>query len=110
MTSSSLLGITSLAVVVLLIYRFLVYPTCVSPLSKVPAAHLTASWSPLWILWIRYTRGEVQTIHEAHRKFGPLVRLSPNEVSINCVDGGLRTVYAGAFDKPFFYDQFRNYG
>ncbi|KAI4226001.1 MAG: hypothetical protein L6R36_003500 [Xanthoria steineri] len=108
--TSSLLAITSLAVVVLLIYKFLVYPTCVSPLSKIPAAHLTASWSPLWILWIRYTRGEVQTIHEAHRKFGPLVRLGPNEVSINCVDGGLRTVYAGAFDKPFFYDQFRNYG
>lgn len=107
---SGLLSISLLAVVALLVYQFLIYPTFVSPLSKIPAAHLTASWSPLWILWIRYTRVEVQTIHQAHRRFGPIVRLGPNEVSINCVDGGLRTVYAGGFEKPFFYDQFQNYG
>ncbi|KAL8725371.1 MAG: hypothetical protein Q9166_007387 [cf. Caloplaca sp. 2 TL-2023] len=54
---------------------------------------------------------EVQkTIHKAHLKHGPIVRLGPNEVSINCVDGGLRTVYAGGFEKPYFYDQFQNYG
>ncbi|KAI4178626.1 MAG: hypothetical protein LQ346_007378 [Caloplaca aetnensis] len=53
---------------------------------------------------------EVQTIHEAHLKYGPIVRLAPNEISINCVDGGLRTVYAGGFEKPYFYDQFDNYG
>ncbi|KAL8777930.1 MAG: hypothetical protein Q9213_007643 [Squamulea squamosa] len=41
---------------------------------------------------------------------GDIVRLGPNEVGINCVDGGLRTVYAGGFEKPYFYDQFRNYG
>ncbi|KAL8750415.1 MAG: hypothetical protein Q9199_007086 [Rusavskia elegans] len=107
---SSLLSVSLLAVVALLVYKFVIYPTFVSPLSKIPAAHLTASWSPSWILWIRYTRVEVQTIHQAHRRFGPIVRLGPNEVSINCVDGGLRTVYAGGFEKPFFYDQFQNYG
>ncbi|KAL8687113.1 MAG: hypothetical protein Q9218_006625 [Villophora microphyllina] len=46
----------------------------------------------------------------AHLRYGPIVRLGPKEVSINCVDGGLRTVYAGGFEKPYFYDQFRNYG
>ena len=107
---AGVLGISMLAVVVLLVYRFLIYPSFVSPLSRIPAAHFTASWSPLWILWIRFTRVEVQTIHKAHLRLGPIVRLGPNEVSINCVDGGLRTVYAGGFEKPFFYDQFRKYG
>jgi hypothetical protein len=31
------------------------------------------------------------------------VRLAPNEVSINCVDGGIRTVYAGGFEKHEWY-------
>lgn len=92
------------------IYKYIIYPTFFSPLSKIPAAHFTASWSPLWILWIRFSRTEVQTIHRAHVKFGPIVRLGPNEVSVNCVDGGLRTVYAGGFEKWAFYDQFDNYG
>ncbi|KAL8648528.1 MAG: hypothetical protein Q9226_005954 [Calogaya cf. arnoldii] len=107
---SSLLSISLLGVVALLVYKFLIYPTFVSPLSEIPAAKFTASWSPLWIFWIRYTHVEVQTIHKAHLKFGPVVRLGPNEVSLNCVDGGLRTVYAGGFEKPYFYDQFQNYG
>ncbi|KAI4187931.1 MAG: hypothetical protein LQ348_003994 [Seirophora lacunosa] len=92
------------------IYKFFIYPVYKSPLSKIPPAHFTASWSPLWILWIRYTSIEVQTIHKAHLKHGPVVRLGPNEVSVNCVDGGLRTVYTGGFEKTYFYDQFENYG
>ncbi|KAL8916588.1 MAG: hypothetical protein Q9172_006234 [Xanthocarpia lactea] len=107
---SSFLSLLLLAVVALFVYRFLIYPPFVSPLSKIPAAHFTASWSPLWILWIRYTHVEVQTIHKAHLRLGPIVRLGPSEVSVNCVDGGLRTVYAGGFGKPYFYDQFQNYG
>lgn len=98
-----------LAAFALIFYRYFIYPSFISPLSKIPSGHITASWSPLWILWVRYTRVEVQTIHKAHVKLGPIVRLGPNEVSINCVDGGLRTVYAGGFEKPCFYDQFQNY-
>ncbi|KAL9593128.1 MAG: hypothetical protein Q9179_006080 [Wetmoreana sp. 5 TL-2023] len=106
----SLLSISLFAASALIIYRYVLYPSFVSPLSKIPAAHFTASWSPLWILWVRYTDVEVQTIHKAHVKHGPIVRLGPNEVSINCVDDGLRKVYAGGFEKTFFYDQFQNYG
>lgn len=105
-----MLTLLVLGVSAFLIYRYLIYPVYISPLSKIPAAHFTASWSPLWMLWIRYTGVEVQTIHKAHVKHGPIVRLGPNEISVNCVDGGLRTVYAGGFEKPYFYDQFENYG
>lgn len=105
-----MLTLLVLAATAFIIYNYLIYPAFISPLSKIPAAHVTASWSPLWILWVRYTRVEVQTIHKAHLKHGPIVRLGPNEVSVNCVDGGLRTVYAGGFEKWSFYDQFDNYG
>ena len=53
---------------------------------------------------------EPETIHNAHVKHGPIIRLGPNEVSVNCLDGGVRTIYMGEFEKPFFYDQFQNYG
>lgn len=106
----SILNISLGVAFVSIIYRYLIYPSFLSPLSKIPIAHFTSSWSPLWILWIRYTDEEVQTIHKAHLKYGPIVRLGPEEVSVNCVDGGLRTIYAGGFEKPYFYDQFRNYG
>ncbi|KAL8898670.1 MAG: hypothetical protein Q9207_006587 [Kuettlingeria erythrocarpa] len=105
-----MLTLLVLGALAFLIYRFIIYPVYISPLSKIPAAHFTASWSPLWMLWVRYSRVEVQTIHEAHVKYGPVVRLAPDEISINCVDSGLRTVYAGGFEKPYFYDQFDNYG
>ncbi|KAL9601939.1 MAG: hypothetical protein Q9219_002163 [cf. Caloplaca sp. 3 TL-2023] len=52
----------------------------------------------------------VSTIHKAHVKHGPVVRLGPNEISVNCIDGGVRTIYAGGFEKWPFYDQFDNYG
>lgn len=105
-----MLTILVLAGIGFLIYKYLIYPVFFSPLSKIPSAHFTSSWSPLWILWVRYARVEVQTIHKAHVKHGPIVRLGPNEVSVNCVDGGIRTVYSGGFEKWSFYDQFDNYG
>lgn len=52
-----------------------------------------------------------KTIHDAHQRCGPIVRLGPGEVSINCVDGGIRTVYAGGFEKHDWYPRiFGAYG
>ena len=85
------------------LYRSVIFPTFVSPLAKIPNAHFTASFSPLWILWIRYRCKEVRTIHAAHEKLGPVVRLGSNELSVNCIEGGLRTIYNGNFKKHDFY-------
>lgn len=74
------------------IYRYIIHPLFLSPLSRIPSAHVTASLSPIWILWLRYIGKENVTVYEAHKRLGPLVRLGPNEVSVNCVDGGIRTV------------------
>ena len=101
-----LLGLVGLAV-----YKFLVYPAFLSPLSKIPNAHPTAPFSEAWILWIRYNNRNNRTTLAAHQKYGPIVRMAPNELSINVVDEGIRTVYAGGFEKHDWYPRlFPSYG
>jgi hypothetical protein len=105
-------GIPVLAFVVgilLVLYKFIIYPTFISPLSKVPNAHWTAGISPLWILWTRYKCSENRSLHDAHLKLGPVIRVAPNELSVNDL-GSLRTVYAGGFEKGEWYSIFDNYG
>lgn len=94
-----------------LAYKYLIYPVFLSPLSKIPNAHFTSSFSPLWMLFKRHNEQENRAIHAAHVKHGNIVRLGPSEVSIACVDEGIRTVYSGGFEKWRWYpDQFANYG
>lgn len=89
----ALASIALIALVGLVVYRFLVYPLLVSPLAKIPNGHPIAAFSPLWILWIRWTGKENATVYRLHQKHGPLIRLGPAEISVNCVDGGIRTVW-----------------
>lgn len=94
----------------LAIYRFIVVPVFLSPLAKVPTAHWSASFSPLWILYHRLLQDETPTVHQAHGKLGPIIRLAPNELSVNCVEGGIRTIYSGGYDKGDWYaNTFSNY-
>ena len=103
----------SLSILVLscgLIYKFFIYPVFISPLSKIPSAHPSCSFSSFLILWKRCWGGEVEFIHNGHLEHGPIVRLGPNELSVNCIDGGLRTIYPGGFEKPDWYpNQFKNF-
>jgi hypothetical protein len=92
------------------VYKLLVYPVLISPLSKVPNAHWSASISSAWILWVRFTNHENRELHGAHLEKGPVVRLGPNEISVNCVGGGIRSVYGGGFEKCDWYSIFDNYG
>lgn len=86
-----------------LIYRFLLYPVFFSPLSRIPNAHFTSPISPAWIIWKRFRETNNRTIHEAHKRLGPIVRLGPSEISVNCVEGGIKTVYGGGFEKHDWY-------
>jgi len=98
-------------VLLYLIYKYFVYPAFLSPLSKIPNAHFSSSFSPLWILLKRYEDEENRAIHAAHVKHGDVVRLGPNEVSVSCVDEGVRTIYSGGFEKWSWYpNQFDNFG
>jgi hypothetical protein len=100
-SSVTLIGIVLLSIAV--IYKYIVYPAFLSPLGKIPNAHPTACISPAWIIWKRFKSENNRTIHAAHKKLGPIVRLGPSEISINCVDEGIKTVYGGGFEKHDWY-------
>ena len=104
-SNSIVTGFAALIVLFLLLflYKHIVHPRFISPISQVPVAHWSSRFCSLWILWIRYKECEVQTIYEAHQRLGPVVRLAPNEISVNCVKGGIQPIYAGGFEKHEWY-------
>ncbi|KAL8857182.1 MAG: hypothetical protein Q9178_006237 [Gyalolechia marmorata] len=92
-----------------LIYnKFILQPT--SSLSLIPNAHFTSPFSPLWLHYQRRSNHTATAIiFAAHKRLGPVVRLAPNELSINSLEG-LRVVYGGGFERSQWYLRFRNYG
>ena len=91
------------------IYKTLNFPFF-SPLSNIPAAHFSAHFSNLWLYYVRYTKQENVVIHKLHESLGPIVRLGPKELSVNCLENGVKQIYSGDFPKHAFYDQFDSYG
>ncbi|PYH93902.1 cytochrome P450 [Aspergillus ellipticus CBS 707.79] len=89
--------------ILLLTYKTIIYPVFLSPLSKIPNAHWSAPISPAWIIWRRYRAQNNRTIQAAHENLGPIVRLSPSEISVNCVDKGIKSIYTGGFEKHEWY-------
>lgn len=103
MAASYLTLVGTALILSVLVYDYILYPIFFSPLSKIPNAHITAPISPLWIVWKRFRGWNNRTIHDAHQRLGPIVRLGPSEISINCVEGGIKTVYGGGFEKHEWY-------
>jgi len=103
--------ISAVALLAAFFYKYIVYPGFISPFSKVPKAHFTVPFTSLWIKWKRPEgTNAIQTLLVAHRKHGPIVRLSPDELSVASLDG-LRQIYTGGFEKAQEYeDEFMNYG
>ncbi|KAI1343075.1 cytochrome P450 [Xylariaceae sp. FL0016] len=92
-----------------LLYQYVIFPAVISPLSRVPQAHWSCSISPLWILWARFKSRENRTLYTAHDRCGPIVRVAPNELSVNSIDA-VKAIYQGGFDKHQWYSVFNNYG
>jgi hypothetical protein len=76
------------------VYRYIIHPVFISPLSKLPNAHPTSTFLPTWLWYQTYSKNESRSILNAHRQHGPIVRLGPNEVSVASLEG-LRKVYSG---------------
>lgn len=94
----------------LLLYQYVLYPTFLSPLSKIPNAHFSVPITSVWISAKRRGRAGTRTLYLLHKRCGPIVRLGPNEISVNTPDA-LRTIYKGGFEKTRWYqDLFVNYG
>ncbi|KAM7202475.1 hypothetical protein V8F33_002695 [Rhypophila sp. PSN 637] len=104
------LGVIFLSLLlVFFVQRYILFPAFFSPLASIPKAHWSAPFYRLWILSVRWNRRENKTLLALHQRLGPVIRLGPNEVSINTIDG-VRTVYQGGFEKPVWYSVFDNYG
>src|SRR5271168_2298706 len=81
-----------------------------SPLAKIPGPKL-AALTQWWIIYHEFNGDRTVTIHTLHQKYGPVVRISPAEVSFTSPEG-VREIYrAGStFPKSHFYDLFMYYG
>jgi hypothetical protein len=81
-----------------------------SKLSAVPNAHFSAPYSRFWLFFLKVTDSEHRAREKAHRHLGPVIRLAPNELSVNCMENGVQTIYSRDFEKGEWYDGFVNYG
>ena len=103
-----------LSPLVLLLHALISY--IFNPACKIPAAHPLAPFTSLWISSIRWRKIENATLAAAHKRMGPIICLGPREISVNCVQGGIRDVYAGGFEKKDaksgynWYGFFTNFG
>ena len=96
-------------VLLCLSYKFFIYPVFLSPLSVIPNAHCTSSFSNGWMIWQRYQGQVNKAIHDAHERLGPIVRLGLTEISVNSVER-LKVVYSGNLEKDKLYTLFANFG
>ncbi|KAK5732184.1 Na+/H+ antiporter [Elasticomyces elasticus] len=91
-------------------WRWIVQPAFISPLAKVPSAHWSAPFSSLWIFHKRCLQKDTFAVHDAHVRLGRILRLAPNEVSVNSLEG-VQTIYGRSFEKNNWYaNVFSNYG
>src|SRR5262245_9233529 len=99
---TSLIVVEAVILLLALLYKRIIEPAFISPLSKIPNAHFTSPILPTWMWWRRRAGTETRTIFSLHQRLGPVVRLGPNEISVNSASG-LRTIYLGGFEKHEWY-------
>jgi hypothetical protein len=98
--------ISLLAILVTLLLARCCYRLTLHPLSHIPGPVLPKITS-LWLYYHAYNGDEVTTIHKAHARYGPLVRVSPNEIDISDGDA-IAPIYVtkGGFPKASCYANF----
>ncbi|KAG5989218.1 hypothetical protein E4U43_004543 [Claviceps pusilla] len=82
-----------------------------SPLRKIPGPTISL-FTSLLLKWEEIHAARTLYIHALHDKYGPVVRIAPNEVSFTSW-AALKEIYCSGgsgYDKSHFYDLFRIYG
>jgi hypothetical protein len=111
LSSTTLVLLAPLLLLVHVLVRYVL-----NPLRRIPPAHPLGHFTSLWIQSVRWRSIENATLKAAHDRLGSIVCLGPNEISVNCIKGGIRDVYAGGFEKANakdgynWYAFFTNYG
>ena len=95
-----------IALVVALVVSSIAYYTLLQPLRHIPGPFYTLI-SPLSLYYHSYIGDECTWIHALHKKYGPILRIAPNDVAI--ADGAaLSAIYTdkGGFSKSPCYRNF----
>lgn len=82
-----------------------------SATAKVPGP-VISNFTSLLLKWHELNANRTVYIHELHKKYGPVVRVGPNEVSFTSI-AALKEIYGSGgsgYDKTEFYDLFQVYG
>jgi hypothetical protein len=95
-----LLTASTLSIAILIAQYVLAYFR--SPLKTLPGPFL-AQFTDLWRLWNHYTQTHIETQTQLHAKYGNIVRIGPNTVSVTDPDL-IKTIYStrGTFVKVSF--------
>ena len=88
---------------------FVVYRLFFSPLSRIPGPWHTAV-TALWLMYHEFKGDRTVSLDGLHRKYGPIVRISPTEVSFNSRKA-LKEIYGvgSSYYKSPFYDMYIYY-
>jgi hypothetical protein len=82
-----------------------------SPLRRIPGPTVALFTSAV-LRWHELRCGRTRYVHALHERYGPVVRLAPNEVSFASA-AAVKEIYNSAgsgYDKTDFYDLFTVYG
>ncbi|OAP59665.1 hypothetical protein AYL99_06963 [Fonsecaea erecta] len=88
MDSSSLLLLLSVVLASSAVLQYLFR----DPLSHVPGPRI-ARWTSLWVQFLDFSGYRSLVIHDLHAKYGPVVRIAPNELSFSS-KRALREIYS----------------
>ncbi|KAJ7096819.1 cytochrome P450 [Mycena epipterygia] len=70
-----------------------------------------AKFTYAWLLWAGITRRRSQIIHEMHKKYGPIIRISPSEISFSSpVAHSEIYSFNSQVTKSAFYNAFASIG
>lgn len=107
-TQDVILGSLLVFLVTVVIPR--VYNAYFGPLSKIPGPKLAALTNG-WALYHLFRLEKCVTVHELFKKYGPVVRIGPNNIALNTAED-MKTVYAVGtkFAKSPFYEAWNFYG
>lgn len=82
-----------------------------SPLRRIPGPPISLFTSAV-LRWHELRCGRTRYVHTLHERYGPVVRLAPDEVSFASA-AAVKEIYNSAgsgYDKTDFYDLFTVYG
>lgn len=82
-----------------------------SAMAKVPGP-VVSNFTSLVLKWNELGANRTMYLHDLHKKYGPVVRVAPNEVSFTSA-AALKEIYGSGgsgYDKTEFYDLFQVYG